>query len=113
MPDITNQQAINFCDQKVRVMADLLDSAYESARRITDEWNQTNMIALIPNSSGQLVRDSANPLAGNADGRKPINGQMVNNIISRAFEFRTDYENSGNAKLNTLLQVTVNGQSKF
>jgi hypothetical protein len=112
MADIINQQALNFCDQKVRVMADLLEATVETARRIVDEWNATNMISLIPNNA-DLVRDAANPLAGNADGRKPITGAMANNIISRAFELMTDYEANGEAKLTTVKQVSVNGNSKF
>jgi hypothetical protein len=91
MPDITNAQALAFSNQKVRVVADLLESTYETCRRLVAEWNATSMISLIPNDATYVVRDSANPVSGAADGRKPINGAMISNIIARAGELKSGF----------------------
>ena len=112
MPDITDPQAISFANTKVRVMADLLQSTYWSAKAIVTEWNATSMSALIPNTADP-IKDGANPVTGTADGRKPITGAKATSIITRAQEFITDYEASTNAKLNTVEQVSVNGEARF
>lgn len=106
MADITSPQAVQFCNEEIRVVADLFEQLYWSSKKLDLNWN-TTYSALIPNTVDVIVDGAA------TDGRKIITGQMVNNIINRAFEFITDQEAAGNAKLNTVLQVSVNGQSRF
>lgn len=107
MAAITDPQAVKFCNEKVRVMADTLTSNYWTCKAIVAEWNATSMSAKITNTADNVVDGSA------SDGRSPITGAMANNIINRATEVITDYEASVNAKLNTVEQVKVNGQAKF
>jgi hypothetical protein len=47
------------------------------------------------------------------DGRNVITGAKATSIITRAMEFITDYEAGSNAKLNTVVQVRVNGGARF
>ncbi|HLX53422.1 MAG TPA: hypothetical protein VKR58_05760 [Aquella sp.] len=109
MPNITNPTAIAFCDQKVRPMADLMLQEYNTAKSIVNYWNANSMSSIITNDSS-IIEDSA---ATNGDGRQVITGAMVTNIITRAIEKITDYEASSDAKLNTVEQVSVNGQARF
>ena len=103
----TNPQVITFCNAHARPMADSMATSYWTAKKILTEWNSLNMGALIPND-GTAIADGAA-----TDGRSPITGQMVTNIIVRATEIITDYEAAGNAKLNTVAQVAVNSQAKY
>lgn len=107
MADIVNVQAVAFCNQKVRKMADLLSAAYYSAITINDEWNATGMSGLIPNTADPVIDGSA------TDGRSPITGAKATSIIVRAQELIADMEANSNAKLNTVLQVRVNGGAHF
>jgi hypothetical protein len=104
---ITNVQAVKFCNEKVRPAADALGQAYETLRRLKMEWDATLMANLIPNDT-TVIADGAD-----TDGRKPITGQMVYNILNRGFEYMTDQEANFNAKLNTIKQVTVNDAPRF
>lgn len=112
MANITNPQAVAFCNNRARVVADLFEKAYESYRRMKAEWDTFGGAALIPNDSSPII-DGATVLAGTADGRKPITGAMVNNIVARGFELAADYEANAGAKLATIRQVTVNGGPAF
>ncbi len=69
------------------------------------------MNIILPNSDTEIVRDSASPeddLGTNGDGRKVISGQDLHNIMTRLSELTSDYESTNNAKLNTILAVSVN-----
>lgn len=105
--DITNPEATKFCNEKIRVMADILGQAYFSAKAIKAEWDANNMGALLPVSSDVVVDGAA------TDGRHVITGNDAQGIIARAGELITDLEANGGAKLNTILNVAVNYQSRF
>lgn len=107
MPDITNPQAVVFANEKIRVMADLMASNYLTAKTLVADWNALSMSSLITNTSDNIVDGSA------TDGRSPITGIQATAIVTRAMEIIADYEAGSNAKLNTVLQVKVNGQAKF
>lgn len=107
MADINNPQAVKFCNERVRVMADALAVAYNSAKAITAEWFANNMGALLPVSSDVVLDGSA------TDGRHVITGNDATGIINRALELIADMEANNSAKLNTVLKVAVNGQSRF
>ena len=104
---ITNAQAIAFCNQQVRKMADSMASNYATCKAIVNNWNALSMSSLITNDASNIVDGSA------TDGRSPITGAMATNIITRAQEVITDYEATSNAKLNTVIQVKVNGGAQF
>jgi len=100
---ITDPQAVRFCNEKIRSAADNLAQAYNHANRVVNEWTSFGGVALIPNDAGEDVIDGSA-----TDGRPPITGADVNNIINRLSERLTDYEAGGNAKLNTILRVAPN-----
>lgn len=104
---ITNPTAIGFCNTYARPDADAMLSSYNTAKTVVNYWNANNISALIPNDS-TLVADGA----GVTDSRSPITGAMVNNVITRAEEIIADYEANGNAKLNTVENLAVNGVSR-
>ena len=102
MADITNAEAVKFSNEKIRVAANKLNEAYKFANEVVDEWTANGGVSMIPNTSDGIVDGST------TDGRHPITGAMANNIINRLNELITDYEDSSNAKLNTVLQVAAN-----
>ena len=113
MADITNEQAVRFCDENVRVMADSLSQAYFTAKSLLADWDGLSMSSLICNDSSP-IKDAANPTAKvAADGRPPIVGSDVHNLVNRASEIVADFEANSNAKLNAVLAVRVNGQPLF
>lgn len=103
MADITNAEAVTFCNERVRVAADKLAQAYYYAQIVTQEWTANSMGTLIPNEAGDTIIDGSE-----TDGRHVISGADANNIINRCNELVTDYEANTLAKLNTILGVAVN-----
>ena len=106
MADITNPEAVRFSNEKVRILADALESAYRTSKAALTEWYANNMGELFP-AADTVVDGSA------TDGRHPLTGNDVANVINRAAEMVADYEASSNAKLNTVLAVSVNGAPQF
>lgn len=102
MPDITDPQAVTFCNEKIRRAADKLAQAYNFANQVVDEWTAHGGTDLVPNTSDPVVDGSA------TDGRPPIVGSDVSNIVNRLSELAADYEAASSAKLNTILAVAVN-----
>lgn len=102
MAQITNPEAVTFCNEKIRTMADLLARAYYLAKALKDEWYANNMGTLFPTGEGPVVDGSA------TDGRHPISADDVTLIVTRCDELVADYEANSGAKLNTLLAVAVN-----
>lgn len=102
MPDITDSQAVKFCNEKIRVAADKLAQAYAFANQVKAEWTAHGGAVLVPNTSDPVVDGSA------TDGRPPITGADANNIINRLTELKADYDADSAAKLNTILSVAVN-----
>lgn len=104
MADITDPEAVRFSNEKARTAADILAQAYYQVKQVQDEWFATGMSSLIPNTADLIVDGSA------TDGRHPVTGADVTNIITRCGELVTDYEDASSAKLNTILNVAVNPQ---
>lgn len=103
MADITNAEAVRFCNERVRIAADKLAQAYYYAKLVQNEWFANNMSSLIPNNADDTVIDGSA-----TDGRHVITGADVTNVITRCQGLVSDYEASSNAKLNTILNVAVN-----
>ena len=103
MAQITDPEAVRFCNEKVRVAADKLAQAYHFAKQVTQEWTANNLGETIAYDNSDLVVDGSE-----TDGRHPISGVDVNNLITRLNELQTDYEANANAKLNTILNIAVN-----
>ena len=104
MADITNVEAVKFSNERIRVAANKLNAAYQFANAVVAEWFATGGGELFPNTSDGVVDGSA------TDGRHPITGADVNNIVTRLLELKTDFEADSSAKLNTILQVATNDQ---
>lgn len=103
MATIQKAESVKFCNEKVRVSADKLAQLYYLAKAVSQEWTATQMGNDIVYNNTDLVVDGSE-----TDGRHPITGVDVNNIINRLTEFVTDMEAGGSAKLNTILAVAVN-----
>jgi hypothetical protein len=103
MAEITNSEAIAFCNSRVRTAADRLANLYYVAKSVSQEWTATGLGDIIVYNNEDLVVDGSAQ-----DGRHPISGVDVNNLITRLNEFVTDMEANSNAKLNTVLAVAVN-----
>ena len=102
MAIIDNPEAVKFCNERVRVSADKLAQLYYTAKSVSQEWTANGIGTLIAYDNSDLVVDGSA-----SDGRHPINGIEVNNLITRLTEFVTDMEANSGAKLNTVLAVAT------
>lgn len=103
MADITNPAAVKFSNERIRIAADELHRAYRICQALADDWTALGMSALIKNTVDPIIDGSA------SDGRTPITGAAATAIVTRAIEFVADMQALGNAKLNTVIAVKVNG----
>jgi hypothetical protein len=107
VPNITNIQAVTFCNQQVRPMADTMAQLYFTAKSIVAFWNANSMSALIPNTTDVVIDGAA------TDGRQLLTAQAATAIITEAQAVIAHYEATANAVLNQVKQVSVNGGTKF
>lgn len=102
MPDITNPEAVKFCNEKIRPVADRYAQLYWFAKIVLAEWNAGDLSTNVPNTSDVVVDGSA------TDGRTPITGAQVNGIIANLQLLVNDLEANNELKLNALAQIAVN-----
>jgi hypothetical protein len=102
MADITNLEAVRFCNERVRIAADKLAQIYFLAKSIVAEWYANDIGSLLPVDGGNVIDGSV------TDGRHIITGNDATGLIVRLTELVADYEASNNAKLNTIMAVAVN-----
>jgi hypothetical protein len=115
MPSNSNVQAITFSNTKIRPFADLLYTAYLSAKSLVSMWNAQNVPAALPNDANVLADGAA------TDGRAPITDAQATNIINRAQDLINWMEGStaiaagdgSKIVLTTVSAVEVNGKSLF
>ena len=105
MAEITNPEAVRFCNEKVRSLADLATRYHYAAQALLNEWDATDMAAKLPNTADVVIDGSA------TDGRSPITGAMVNGLHNHVEAMVADLTANSNQKLNILLQIEVNGGS--
>jgi hypothetical protein len=111
MPNNTNQQAINFCNAKLRPVLDAWGTAILSGQVLVQQWNAQDLVAVIPNDAN-LVQDGATPAPGNtADGRPPITDAQVNLMISNITVQLAGFTANSDVLLNQFLSWMVNGRS--
>lgn len=103
MAEITNVEAVRFCNEKVRPIADRLAQFYYAAKAVSQEWTANpDLATLIAYNNADLVVD------GSAmDGRHPVSGVEANNLMTRLMEIVADMDANGGAKLNTVLSVAT------
>jgi hypothetical protein len=108
MADIDNAQTVRFCNEKLRVLADALSTAYYTAVAVTQAYYADPDIAttLSADASAAILDGAA------TDGRPIVTCADALNLITRASELVADYEANSNAKLNSVLAAAVNGLSK-
>lgn len=99
---ITDQAAIKFSNEQVRRCADQMGRFYYLAKQMVDTWNANSYSVIFPNDD-TLVADGATQ-----DGRKPVTGAHVNEMVFAATQFVASFEQGSNAILNNVLQVSVN-----
>ena len=102
MADITNPQAVRFCNERVRQAADKFGQLYNWCVAVQNEWAAQGIGDLIPNDSSPII-DGAQ-----TDGRPLLTGADVNTLAARVTEFTAMLEANANAKLNQILKVAVN-----
>ena len=114
MPNVTNQQAIKFCDEHIRLAANLAFIGDGAMNQLLEEWNDEQVGALIPDDPSALIMDSASGgPQGNQpiDGRPPITGRDVWNMIRAAQRFVTNIgatNADGSVDIQTATKIHVN-----
>lgn len=111
----SNPQAVAFANQKIRPMADLLYTAYYTAKSVLAQWNAQNVAAVIPNDA-TIIADGAA-----TDGRAQITDAQATNVITRCQDLINWMEgantiaagNGSLAVLNTVALVQVNGKAQL
>jgi hypothetical protein len=107
---ITNPEAVQFSNQFVRVFADSLVTAYDTAAAYKAYWDaRSNLSALFPNSAAEIVADGAD-----VDGRPAMNGAKVQALYTQAVSVIAwgDTVVSGQTRITWLRQMAVNGKSR-
>ena len=101
MADITNPQAVTFCNERVRIAANHFMKLYWWSKAVSEEWASQGIGALIPNDSSVIIDGSQ------TDGRPIITGADVNTLAARVGEFINLLEADNNAKLNQISKVSA------
>jgi hypothetical protein len=102
MADITNPQAVRFCNERVRLAADKFAQLYNWCIAVRNEWTAQDIASLIPNDASAII-DGAQ-----TDGRPLITGADVHTIKDRVVELIGLLEANTSEKLNEILRVAVN-----
>jgi hypothetical protein len=107
---ITNNEAIKFSNEKIRVMADLMSQLYNLCKTANAEWTARNLISVIPNDVNEVMHDSAYGTDGtDGDGRPIVTGADLNGIMSGNVDYFVELlEANTNVNLNNILSVAVN-----
>lgn len=107
---ITNQEAIKFSNEKLRVVTDMCAQLYNFGKSVADEWDSRSMSSLIPNDAGEILMDSAYGTDGtDGDGRPVVTGQDLTRVVVLLIkQFIADFEADSNLKLILALRVAVN-----
>ncbi len=105
---IDNPQAVRFCNEQVRILADTLLTALRTAEAVREfYYAHPDLGTLFYQNASEVVEDGSA-----TDGRPRMTGNDVLALITRADELSADYRANNNAKLNTVLRAAVNGQSR-
>lgn len=105
---IQNPQAVKFCNDKGRVMADVLVQTYQTSVAFLAEWNaNANLAVALPNTA-DVVDDTAD-----RDGRQLMTGTKINSLVAAAQAMVTWFETGSPSRITLLRQIAVNGQPRF
>lgn len=103
MANITDVQAVAFCNNRIRPLADIYGSIYYRAKLMIAEFNSKGLASLIPNDGLATVVDGSA-----VDGRTPITGADVNIFLSNMQALVTQLEATSNLLLNQSAKLWVN-----
>lgn len=107
MADNANPQAVKFCNEKVRVFADSLLSAIETAREFDADYGAQSGDTLFPNTADFIADGS------DVDGRPRVQSQTVRALRTQAQDLLTWAATGSPTREARLRTIAVNGISRF
>jgi len=102
MTDIIDPVAIRFCNEKVRIMADLYAQGHYRAKAMLDTWDAQDLSSKFPADASIIIDGSVK------DGRTQITSGDVQVMITILRAFVTNTEANEDAVLSQILKVAVN-----
>lgn len=102
MANITNPQAVLYCNAVIRPLADRMMQLLRAAQLAESEFTAQGLNALIPNDASPIIDGSA------TDGRTPITGGDVNILLANAQTYINTFTANSNLIQNQTLKVAVN-----
>ena len=99
MADITDPQAVKFVNERVRVAANKLATAYLQAVAHLAAWQSVQ--SLIPNDSSPVVDGRQ------AEGVGQITGSDVNTIVALVSGVKSQLEANSNALRDIVFKVSI------
>lgn len=104
MADNTNAQAIEICNQKIRVAAEKILGTYHFMKMLQMEYTAQNWAALFPagDPTGEIIDQSR------VDGRPIITNGNVNDVITALGAFISWMEATSNQQRDRFLKVAPN-----
>lgn len=107
MADIVNPVIVRFSNEKARVFADSLLSAYLTAKQLVGEWTANNLATIVPNATDNVVDGSEN------DGRHKMTGIKLHALMAAATDVIAWAETGNPSRADRLRTIAVNGQSRI
>lgn len=106
---INNAEAVKFSNEKARVFADSMVTAYETATKFKAQYDAQGLDTVFPNTS-EVVEDGSS-----TDGRTPMTGQKIRALYTAATDLISwgDTVIAGKTRIIWLRTMHVNGQSRF
>lgn len=103
MADITDPQVVRFANERARVFADVMEQVYQTAKRYQQEFAALT----VPNTADRVVDGSE------ADGRKPVRGQMLTALKTAADDIVIWFEQGNPSRIARIQLISVNGGARF
>jgi len=107
-----NNQLRTFCNEKARVMFDIGESTYETARRFRSEYDSAGIANLLSDlNNTDTITDGST-----TDGRKPLSVRELKGLYALAGALITWYETTTFntvSVLDIIRSASVNGNSRF
>ena len=107
MADITNPQAVAFCNNKARVFADSLLQAIQTARAFENDYAAQSGDTLFP-ATADLIADGSE-----VDGRPRVQAQVIRALRTAAQDMLTWAATGTPTRETRLRSIAVNGGSCY
>ena len=107
---INSPEAVRFSNERGRVFADAMVTAYETAAKFKAQYDAQSLDSLFVNSAAEIVDDGAA-----VDGRPTITGQKIRALYTAATDLLAwgDTVVATKKRIDWLRGMHVNGQSRF